>query len=59
LKILSCMKNSFQKQYQFSLGNNVLEVPASNTSGFISRETYVSSTQLNRPIGNKQSLSPL
>jgi hypothetical protein len=50
LKNLSCRKYSFQKLCQFSQGNNVLDAPASNTSGFITRDTYVSSPQLNRPI---------
>jgi hypothetical protein len=47
-KILSCRKYSFQKLTQFSQGNNVLENPASNTDGFLSRHTCISSTQLNR-----------
>jgi hypothetical protein len=38
------------KKCQFLQGNNVLVVPGSYTSGFISRDTYVSSAQLNRPI---------
>jgi hypothetical protein len=35
----------------------VLDVPASNIGGFLSRDTFVSSTQMNRPIWNKESLS--
>jgi hypothetical protein len=38
-------------------GNNVLHTLASNTKGFLSRDTCVSSTQLIRPIWNKDSLS--
>jgi hypothetical protein len=58
LKNPSCRKFSFQKQTQFSQGNNVLDVAASNTDGFPLRDSCVSSTQLNRPICRKQSLSP-
>jgi hypothetical protein len=47
-----------QKLTQFSQGNNVLGITASNTHGFVSRGTCVPSTQLNRPIFNKESLSP-
>jgi hypothetical protein len=45
------------KQTQFSQGINVFEVPASNTEGFLSRDTFISSTQLKRPNRNKHSLS--
>jgi hypothetical protein len=38
--------------------NNVLDVPASNTDGFLSSDTCVSTTQLNRPLWNIESLSP-
>jgi hypothetical protein len=48
----------FPKLTQFSLGNKVLDVEASNIDGFLSRDTRVSSIQLKRPIGNKISLSP-
>jgi hypothetical protein len=44
LKLLSCRKYSCQKLTQFSQGNNVLDVPASNADGFLSRGTCVSST---------------
>jgi hypothetical protein len=53
LKNLSCRKYSFQKLTQFSLGNNVLDAPASNTISFLLRETDVSSTQLNSLFGAK------
>jgi hypothetical protein len=43
----------------FSQRNIVPDDPASNTEGFLSRHTCISSTQLNRPIWNKESLSPL
>jgi hypothetical protein len=36
----------------------VLDAAACNLDGFLWRDTCVSSTQLNRPIWNKQSLSP-
>jgi hypothetical protein len=58
LKHLSCMKCSFEKLTQFSQGNNVLDAPASYTNVSLSRDTGVSSTQLNRPIWNNVSLSP-
>jgi hypothetical protein len=50
LRNLSCSKYSFQKIIQFSQGNNVLDAPASNIDGFISGDTCVSSTFLDRPI---------
>jgi hypothetical protein len=50
LKTMICRKYSFQKLTQLSQGNNVLDVPASNTDGFLLKDTCVSSTQLNRPI---------
>jgi hypothetical protein len=34
----------------------VLDVPDSNTNGFLSRDTCVSLTQLHRPILNQESL---
>jgi hypothetical protein len=37
----------------------VLHVPPSNIDGFLSRDTYVSSTQLNRPSWNKMCDSSL
>jgi hypothetical protein len=40
-------------------GEKVLEAPASNTHGFLSRGTYVSSNHLNMSIWSKQSISPL
>jgi hypothetical protein len=36
----------------------MLDAPASNVDGFLWRDTCISSTQLNRPISNKESLSP-
>jgi hypothetical protein len=39
-------------------GKNVLNAPDCDTNGFISRDTCVSSTQVKRPIWNKESLSP-
>jgi hypothetical protein len=57
LKNLSCKMYSFQKLTQFSQGNNVLDAPASKTDCFLSRDTCVSSTHLNRSVWNKMSLS--
>jgi hypothetical protein len=37
----------------FSQGNNVVDSSPSNIDGIISRDKYVSSTQLNKPIWNK------
>jgi hypothetical protein len=42
---------------QCTQGNNVLDAATSNIGGFLWRDTCVSSTQLNRPIWNKVSLS--
>jgi hypothetical protein len=36
----------------------VLDNPASNLDGFLSRDTYVSSTKLSRCILNKVRISP-
>jgi hypothetical protein len=58
LKTMIFRKYSFQKLTQFSEGNNVLDAPASNTDGFPSRDTCVSSTHMNRPIWSKQSVYP-
>jgi hypothetical protein len=56
LKTMICRKYSFQKQTQFSQGNNVLDATASNIDGFLWRGSCVFSIQLNRPIWSKQSL---
>jgi hypothetical protein len=58
LKTLICRMYSFQKLTQFSQGDNVLDAPTSNIDGFLSRDTLLSSSQLNGDIWNKQSLSP-
>jgi hypothetical protein len=58
MKAMIFSKYSFQKQTQFLHGNNVLDAAACNIDGFLWRDTFVSSTQLNRPIWNKMSLSP-
>jgi hypothetical protein len=58
LKTLICRKYSSQKLTQLSQGTNVLDAPDSNIHGFLWRDTCVSSTQLNRPIWKKESLSP-
>jgi hypothetical protein len=67
LKHLSCRKYSFQKETQFSKANYVLYASAnilldavsSNLDGGHSSDKCVSSTQLNRNIWRKQSLSVL
>jgi hypothetical protein len=55
LKTLMGVQCSFQKLTQFSQRINVQDAPASNTGGFLSRDTCVSSIQVNRPIWNKVS----
>jgi hypothetical protein len=59
LKILFCRKYFFQNLTIFTQVNNMVDATASNSNGFLWRDTCVSSTQLNRPIWNKVSLSPL
>jgi hypothetical protein len=54
LNNLSSRKYSFHKLTQFSQGKNVLGAYASNTDGFLSRDTSVSSKQLNRPVWTKR-----
>jgi hypothetical protein len=52
-------KYSFQKLTQFSQGNKVLHDHSSNTDVFLSRDSCVSSNQLNRSIwGNKRCNPP-
>jgi hypothetical protein len=58
LKHQSCGKDSFQTLTQFSEGKNVLDAPASNIDGFLSRYIYVSSTHLNRPVWSNISILP-
>jgi hypothetical protein len=43
-------KYFFQKLTEFTLGNNVLDAPASNRDGFVWRDTCVPSNKQNRPI---------
>jgi hypothetical protein len=57
-KNLSSRNVAFQKLTHISQGNNVLGAPASKTDGFLSRDTCVSSTQLNMPTWNEDSLFP-
>jgi hypothetical protein len=54
LKTMISRKYSFRKQTPVSQGNNVLDASASNIDAFLWRDTCVSSTQRNRPIGSKQ-----
>jgi hypothetical protein len=58
LETLSWRKHFFQKLTQFWQRNNVLDAAASNKDCFPWRDACVSSTQLNRPIWNKMSLTP-
>jgi hypothetical protein len=43
-KTMICRKYSFQKLILFLPENNVLDAPASNTDGFLLRDTCVPST---------------
>ena len=52
-------KYSFPKLTQFSLGKSGLDAPASTSDGCLWKDTCVSSTQLNKPLWNEHSLSPL
>jgi hypothetical protein len=47
------------KVTHFSEGNKVVHVPVCNTDGCLWRDSSVSSIQLNRPLWNYESLSPL
>jgi hypothetical protein len=58
LNILFCRKYFFQNLTIFTKVNNMVDASASNSNGILSRDTCVSSTELNRPICNKVSLSP-
>jgi hypothetical protein len=53
-----CRKYSFQRVSEFSQGNNLLEAAASNMDGFLWRDTFVSSSQLNRAICRNMSTNP-
>jgi hypothetical protein len=50
-------KYSLHKLTHFSQGNNVVDAAAFNIDVFLWRAINVSSTQLNRPTWNKQSLT--
>jgi hypothetical protein len=47
----------FQKQTHFWQKNNTLDAPPANVRGFLTRDTCVSSSQLNIPIWSKHRLS--
>jgi hypothetical protein len=49
-----CSKYTFQKLTQFSQGNNVIDIAASNIDGVLRRDTCVSSTQLNSLFGESR-----
>jgi hypothetical protein len=48
----------FQILLQFSQRHNGLDAACTNVDGFLSRDTCVSSSRLNRPLWNKMSFSP-
>jgi hypothetical protein len=58
LEIMIWRKYSFETLTQLSQGNNTICAAASNIDGFLWRSTGIFSTELNRPIWSKQSLSP-
>jgi hypothetical protein len=58
LKHLSCRAYSFQNVNQFSQKNNMLHSAASVIDDFHWKDTCISTTQQNRPIWKKMSLSP-
>jgi hypothetical protein len=58
LKPLVCRKYSFQKLPEFSWHNNMLDGAATFIAGFLWRDTYGSSTQVNRPTWSKLRLFP-
>jgi hypothetical protein len=47
------------KSNSIFIGEQYSRYPPSNIDGFLSRDTCVSSSQVNRPIWNKMSISPL
>jgi hypothetical protein len=57
-KSLIYRKYAFKKLTEISPGNNLVDALASMTDAILWRGTCVSSTQLNRPIWNKESLPP-
>jgi hypothetical protein len=54
MKILIWRKYLFQKLALFQQGNNVLDTSDSNTHGFLSRDTFASSSYLNKPVWKKK-----
>jgi hypothetical protein len=54
LKTLICRKYNVKKLTPFLQVNNVLVAPPSDTNGFLSIDTYVKSTQLDKPIETKR-----
>jgi hypothetical protein len=59
LKTLICRKYSFKKPTQFSQVNNVQDDATSKTKAFLWRDTCVSSTELNRPLEQNDTVSQL
>jgi hypothetical protein len=52
-------KFSFETLTQLSQGKKVIDGPAAKIDGFLSRDLCVSSTQVNRPAWNIESLLQL
>jgi hypothetical protein len=52
------LEEFLSKLSQFSQGKNVLDATPSNTDDYLLSDICISSSHLNRPIWNKQSLTP-
>jgi hypothetical protein len=59
LKGMLSTKCSFQEVTQFSLCNNILNTPNPNQDSFLVSDMWVTSTELNRPIWNKDPITTL
>ena len=57
-EIAKLQRHSFHVLNQVTLGNYVIDAPASKTDVILSRNTHVSSTELNSDFWTNQSLSP-
>jgi hypothetical protein len=57
-KIVICRKYFFKNKLNSHRENNVTDAAATNIDGFHWRDTCLSSTQRNRPIWSKHSISP-
>jgi hypothetical protein len=54
---ISTLNNLSSRKFS-SQGYNDLDAPAFKTDGFLSRDTFISSTKLNRDMWKKESLHP-